>query len=689
MKENGPEQLINILGLGIIDFEFSLKLSKAEELSYKISFEKIKNEKGIESILQKDELLQKCSINIRNFLCNMLVFLNKTSKHQNVIDIISLNCLNVENDKYPKLKSKIFSFLKEDLNSVIDSMIIDSKGLFFKLSNEHQEHKIVMIDYFNQSDKKCNDIRLENTDKLINNLGGNHEVKENNNHSNNEKESDDYTLMAKSNDQLNSLQYDFTEVNYVFIDLSLMLEISKTLDFANFFKYIRSKVNHNSSLITFFPKIHHINKENAGFIMYFLSISDITIYDVYDLTAFSKLIGLKSEEKNLEILFLKEVKKIKKKPCKIGIFFDNFHSKLSVLIQETTNLVVYHKDFKYDFKKDSEDLTYMTITQNKDYFKSVFFGGFFSKIVKKKSYEIAFEAGCEIVRRMTKLFIIGNHIPLNREYYIVLVPSKRKKKNNKENEIVKMKESNFVLDCTNSNLSKLRSYNPLFDGHLSSFFSSDVTKKHLKKQKFINKKGFILDDPDSKSIENRVIRDSNIISKFRSNFDKTPDLLNIYHEEQNKLYSIKDSNERMKLQLNHLFNNTDKVNERDMLYLGKLPKLQNIEKLAEKKLPCMDFSKSLRNKKPNQEKQMNATCQNFGVKKNNLTEYDNAFPKEKLKQLEEITNLDSISKQNYNKFLKMFEEKVQNIVNYPEIRTFSKSSNEKFRSKSNKIFISK
>ena len=41
-----------------------------------------------------------------------------------------------------------------------------------------------MIDYFNQSDKKCNDIRLENTDKLINNLGGNHEVKENNNHSN-------------------------------------------------------------------------------------------------------------------------------------------------------------------------------------------------------------------------------------------------------------------------------------------------------------------------------------------------------------------------------------------------------------------------------------------------------------------------------------------------------------------------
>ena len=45
------------------------------------------------------------------------------------------------------------------------------------------------------------------------------------------------------------------------------------------------------------------------------------------------------------------------------------------------------------------------------------------------------------------------------------------------------------------------------------------------------------------------------ISKFRRNFDKTHDLLNIYHEEQNKLYSIKDSNERMKLQLNHLFNN--------------------------------------------------------------------------------------------------------------------------------------
>ena len=115
-----------------------------------------------------------------------------------------------------------------------------------------------------------------------------------------------------------------------------MLEVNKSLDIGDFFNYIKSHLNPNTSLITFFPKLHYINKENAIYIMYFLSISDITVYDIYDLTAFSKLIGLQSDEKNLEVLFLKEVKKIKKKPCKIGIFFDNFYNKLSVLIQETT-----------------------------------------------------------------------------------------------------------------------------------------------------------------------------------------------------------------------------------------------------------------------------------------------------------------------------------------------------------------
>ena len=92
-----------------------------------------------------------------------------------------------------------------------------------------------------------------------------------------------------------------------------MLEISNNLSFLDFFNYIRSKENPNSKIITFFPKIQFINKNNVHIIMYFLSISDITIYDIYDLSAFSKLINLQSDEKNLEILFLKQVKKIKKK----------------------------------------------------------------------------------------------------------------------------------------------------------------------------------------------------------------------------------------------------------------------------------------------------------------------------------------------------------------------------------------
>ena len=103
---------INILGFGLIDFEFSIKLSKSEEFSLNIDFDQIHNEKNLDQLLQNKEIFQKFNLNIKNFLSNMLVFLNKTSKSKNTIDIISLNSLSSEKVKYPLIKEKIFSFLQ-------------------------------------------------------------------------------------------------------------------------------------------------------------------------------------------------------------------------------------------------------------------------------------------------------------------------------------------------------------------------------------------------------------------------------------------------------------------------------------------------------------------------------------------------------------------------------------------------
>jgi len=271
-----------------------------------------------------------------------------------------------------------------------------------------------------------------------------------------------------------------------------------------------------------------------------------------------------------------------------------------------------------------------------------------------------------------------------------LPSKKKKKKENKKYEMAKLKESNFVLDCTNFNLSKLKTYNPLYDNHLSTFFSSSVIKKHLKKQKFINRNGYILDDPDTRSIENKVIKEKFNPTQTKNQITKNPGLLLAYQEEQNKLFSIKDSNERMKLQLNHLFNNSGKINEKDLLYISKLPMLQNIDKLAGKKLPCLDMSKNPLADKIKPPKLFMNTSQNFNTKKN-LIDPD-FIPEEqnsKNVESEEISNFNPVSKQNFEKFLSLFEQKAQNLVYYSENKPYPKSSNEKYRSKSNMILFQK
>jgi hypothetical protein len=95
----------------------------------------------------------------------------------------------------------------------------------------------------------------------------------------------------------------------------------------------------------------------------------------------------------------------------------------------------------------------------------------------------------------------------------------------------------------------------------------------------------------------------------------------------------------------------------------------------------MDWSKNPLTNKPKPSKSFNQTAQNFIKPK----KFDKNFNEERSplenRQIEtDTSSLNPISKQNFEKFLKLFEEKVQNVASYSDKRSYSKSSSEKYRS---------
>ena len=61
-------------------------------------------------------------------------------------------------------------------------------------------------------------------------------------------------------------------------------------------------------------------------------------------------------------------------------------------------------------------------------------------------------------------------------------------------------EKAFILDCTNKEKSKLKDYVPLYDPHLINYLSNEKNINVLKKKGFINENGFIIVDPQYRSL---------------------------------------------------------------------------------------------------------------------------------------------------------------------------------------------
>ena len=192
---------------------------------------------------------------------------------------------------------------------------------------------------------------------------------------------------------------------------------------------------------------------------------------------------------------------------KLGIFLDDNFSKLTFIeVPLNTKALTLTYEIK-PYPKLSHTTVYLvdqfknTLRKNRNFFKSVLYGGLLHKITqsRRKNFGIevlypSFLIAHEILKRILIIFVNNMSLPENQQYYIVKINS-NDIKNYINQTYLDKKENKFVLDCTNVLNSKLKSYVPLFDRNLHEFFENKAVQNDLFKKGFINSKKFINYDP--------------------------------------------------------------------------------------------------------------------------------------------------------------------------------------------------
>jgi hypothetical protein len=206
-----------------------------------------------------------------------------------------------------------------------------------------------------------------------------------------------------------------------------------------------------------------------------------------------------------------------------------------------SGLVLFHNKFYFNFYpnniQEEEIEEYKNVfSSNYKKINNIFIGGFLSRLFNKKSFKTSFIAGNDSVKKVIDLIKYDIDFPNNNEFFEVLVKRTSPIKSKKEIENLK-KEKNFILDCTNILTSKKKDYNALYDINCLSYFSNYENRKILLKQGFINKKGYILGEP-----ENNVF----------SNLIKNKMIIKSYSNEKGILKKTKENNNYLKVQLKSL-----------------------------------------------------------------------------------------------------------------------------------------
>ncbi len=396
-------------------------------------------------------------------------------------------------------------------------------------------------------------------------------------------------------------RYDFSGCNYFFVDLNEIISLQNfnfsLREFLEFLKKITMDFC-EIKVVTTFPNIIKnialLDLESLTYISEIVSLTDIYVFEKKEaLALFNLLAQLRSESrasnderKNLEFLFIREIKRKNRPYPKLGMFLEGL-KKCTIIQQQqdsSNSVVVFHTDYEFTLIAPNVSSIvfddYQKILENNALaLTSVFLGGFFSRFLYKKSFNACFTAGNESLKRIIELKRFGVEPPLDFNYYLIRIKKKEKVPSEAQNKD-KKKEQNFVLDSLNIVNSKMRNYNPLYDSNLVSFFSSKLTRTHLQKSGFIDRNGTIVDDPQHKKIT--------ISENFQSKTSEKN-----FEQEKHNLLKVKEQKDKMRMQMKSLMNlNSQALRAGSLTELDKLAKLYTYNPALSRKLPDIDLKKS-------------------------------------------------------------------------------------------------
>ena len=208
---------------------------------------------------------------------------------------------------------------------------------------------------------------------------------------------------------------------------------------------------------------------------------------------------------------------------KIGFFIEYFN-KLYIIKADKSLGNKYEFDLKIHptinhYNMETIKKYRNIIKNNKDYYISLILSFLLGSIIENNSTSIdtlfrGYATGLEVIKK--KIELERNNINVNDQKNLNIQLSK-------DDIDIKVKtlgytgqENGFILDCTNKEKSKLKEYVPLYDNHMINFLNNN--KNELKKKGFLSNQGYIISDPQYRSI---MKEDEQVIITDKKEFNKT------------------------------------------------------------------------------------------------------------------------------------------------------------------------
>jgi len=306
------------------------------------------------------------------------------------------------------------------------------------------------------------------------------------------------------------------EYDFLFIDLEEFINFHLNGFHLNELAEFMKKISTNDKkprIVLNYPNIlinlNVVNLELLETIMTIMSYTDIFLFEKKECLAFFNMLNQMNYEKDLNEkqlidYFFKEIQHPKAAVSKLGLFLDELQmfyvaeQKKDKILNNISYRINLHPKINHFNQKIVEEYKKI-MTINNRYFKSIFFGGYFSSYILNEDHYTSFFIGAESTKRILEIFKNRIDFPTNQEYYMIKL-QKNRIFNNMQQEKLMKKEEKFVLDCVNKTNSTIKSYNPLLDYNLNAFFASAVIRKQLQEKGFINTNGFVLYDSSFKSV---------------------------------------------------------------------------------------------------------------------------------------------------------------------------------------------